>query len=63
MIRAVGGIAVQQRRLILVRDDHVQRAAIRQVGERDGAPVIVVRYAHSLRDVDPAAEPTIEIDA
>src|SRR5690242_21357396 len=36
VIGAVRPIAIEHGGLILVRDDHVERAAVRQVGERHG---------------------------
>jgi hypothetical protein len=61
MIAAVGAVAIENRRLVLVRDDHVEHTAVRQIGECHGASVGDIGHADGLRDVGPAGETAEEI--
>jgi hypothetical protein len=63
VVGAVGIAAIQHRWLILVRDDHVDGAAIGEVGERHRAAVVQVRHADRLRHIHPPRDPAIEVDA
>ena len=63
VIRAVRIVAVEHRRLILIRDDHVHGATIGGVDQSHGSTVVVVGDADGLGDVGPACRTTIEVDA
>jgi hypothetical protein len=62
VVGAVGMVAIDHGRLVLVRDDHVDRAMIGEVSERHRAAVVQVRHADPRRHVDPPRDATIEID-
>src|SRR5690348_3474149 len=62
VIAAVRIIAVEQSGLVLIRDDDVHGAAIRQVGERHGPSIQLVRHAYLPRYVRPAGDAPIEVD-
>ena len=49
------GVLVDQQRTALVGDDDVEHAAVRQIGERDGAAVVGVGRADDLRHLGEAA--------
>ena len=55
-------VLVEQQRSALVGDDHVERAAAAEVGERDRAAVVAIGDADHLRDVDEAARPVVDPD-
>src|SRR6185503_16111146 len=59
---AVRVVAVQDRRLVLIGDDDILRAATGEVGDCHGAAVVEVIHAYVARDVDPAGDAAIEID-
>ena len=63
VVRRVGRAAIEDGRLILVRDDHVDGAAVREVRERDGAAVVQVGGADVRCDVDPTGDAAIQVHA
>ena len=63
VIRAVRIVTIEQSGLILIRDDHVHGAAVREIGHSHRASVVFVRRADRLRDINPTRDATIEIDA
>ena len=48
---------------MLVRDDDVDGAVVREIGERDGTAVVLVSCTDGLGDVDPASGTPIQVDA
>ena len=63
MVAGVGPITIEQGGLVLVGDDDIHCAAVEQVAEGDGAAVVEVVHADAIRDVHPAGDAAIEIDA
>src|SRR5689334_5010799 len=53
------GVLIDQGRLVLIRDDDVEHAAVEQVGERDGTPIVRVRDADERSNVRPPGEPPV----
>ena len=49
--------------MILICDDDVDGAAIGEIGERDGASVILVGHADALRDIDPTGGAAVQVHA
>jgi len=52
-------VAVQERGLALIGDDHVEDTPIAEVGDGDRAAVVVVQDADRRRHVHPALQPAI----
>src|SRR6266404_6916162 len=61
VVGAVGIVAIQNGRLVLVCDNHIHRAAIQEVGERNRTTVIRIRYTDALRHINPPGDAAIDV--
>src|SRR6267154_2731729 len=61
VVGAVGIVVIKNSGLILVCDDHIHRAAIREVGERHRAAVVRVGYTDLLCNIHPSGDAAIDV--